>query len=320
MKKKISMLFGVLFILLSCMLLGGCSIEVSETEKQNKNKYVYYYLNSDETELLEAEYYPSEETDEFMVKDLMQRMGNKAKEGEEITLLPKEVSINSYDLLNGLLVIDFNGQYSKMSRAREVLVRAGIVKNFIQIPGIQLIRFTVNGNPLLDSRNEEVGDMSLSTFLEFSENSNDYRYDTFTLYFTDKTGQHLVTEQRTVYYKRNLPKVRVVLEQLAKGPMVKGNYPTIPANSQTLGVTIADRVCYVDMNHSFQDYALDIPENIMVYSIVNSLLAVCDADKVQISIEGNTSGKLKEELPLYSFYEKNESLVLVNSELLETES
>ena len=157
--------------------------------------------------------------------------------------------------------------------------------------------------------------MTLNSFVEFTgEEAESYRYDTFTLYFTDKTGEHLVTEQRTVYYKRSLSKARVVLEQLAKGPMVKDNYPTIPGNSQPINVTIADRVCYVDMNHSFQDYALDVSEEITMYSVVNSLLAACDADKVQISVEGVSSGNLKEELPLYSFYEKNENLVLVNSE------
>ena len=54
-----------------------------------------------------------------------------------------------------------------------------------------------------------------------------YRYDTFTLYFTDKSGQKLVKEKRNIYYRRTLPKESVVLEQLAKGPMEEGHYPVI---------------------------------------------------------------------------------------------
>ena len=72
-----------------------------------------------------------------MVKDLMQRLGKKAREGEDINLLPEEVSINSYNLQDNLLVIDFNGQYSKMSRAREILVRAGVVKTFCRCRGLR---------------------------------------------------------------------------------------------------------------------------------------------------------------------------------------
>lgn len=300
-----------LALLTACSLLSGCSIEVEEAQNDEKSGYCFYYLNAEETELKKETYQPAEETAAFMVKDLMQRLGKKAKEGEDINLLPEEVSINSYNLQDNLLVIDFNGPYKKMSRAREILVRAGVVKTFLQVPGIEVIRFTVGGEDLLDSKNEKVGDMSADTFVEYSGRDMDaYRYDTFTLYFTDKTGTKLVEEKRNVYYKRTLSKERVVLEQLAKGPMVKGNYPTIPGNTFALSITTADQICYVNMDRSFQEYALDISKEVLVYSVVNSLLAACEAEKVQISIEGTTEGEFGENLPIYNFYEKNEDLVI----------
>ena len=43
-------------------------------------------------------------------------------------------------------------------------------------------------------------------------------------------------ETRNVYYRRSLPKERVVLEQLAKGPMEEGHYATIPDSSLVLSV------------------------------------------------------------------------------------
>ena len=46
-------------------------------------------------------------------------------------------------------------------------------------------------------------------------------------------------------YKRSIPKERIVLEQLMKGPLEKGHYPTIPENTEVLNVTIADSLCYV---------------------------------------------------------------------------
>lgn len=309
MKKSLCILLAVL---LACISLSGCTIEVVEENQQEENtsSYKIYSLNGDETELLEDEYKPKEENEEFMIRDLMQRLGKKAAEGEEINLLPKEVTINSYTAQDKVLIIDFNGQYSKMSRAREILVRAGIVKMFVQIPGIQSVRFTVNGQDLMDSKNEKIGEMNADTFVEHSGKDMDsYRYDTFTLYFTDKTGTKLVVEKRNVYYKRNLSKERVVLEQLAKGPMVKGHYPTIPGTAQALDVVISDRICYVNMDQSFLDYALDVSEEIPIYSVVNSVLAVCEADKVQISVDGKSTGTFGKDMPLYNFYEKNEQLV-----------
>lgn len=309
MKKYLCMMLALLAV---CVSLGGCTIETEDAgNAKTESGYYFYYVNSDETELCKEVYTPAEEDASYMVKDLMQRLGKKAKEGEEINLLPDEVSINSYDLQKNSLVIDFNAKYNDMSRAREILVRAGTVKTFLQIPEIETIRFTVNGEDLLDSRNQAMGDMTEDTFVEYSGKDMDaYRYDTFTLYFTDKSGQNLVAEKRNVYYKRSLTKERVVLEQLAKGPMVKGNYPTIPGNTMALSVTTADDVCYVNLDRNFQVYALDIAEAVPVYSIVNSLVDACDAEKVQISVESDTDGNFRDSMPLYRFYEKNEEMVL----------
>ena len=174
----------------------------------------------------------------------------------------------------------------------------------------------VIGREILDSRGNPVGDMTEDTFAEFTGNEPDaYCSNTFTLYFTDKSGQKLVKEQRTVRYKRSIPKERIVLEQLMKGPLEKGHYPTIPENTEVLNVTIADRICYVAFDGVFSSYALDVSEKIPVYSVVNSLLDALDADKVQITVGGkdrlDTFGKKME---LYHFYERNDKLVVKEKE------
>ena len=204
----------------------------------------------------------------------------------KVALLPENVSVSSYDLQDNLLIIDFSKEYSEMSKVREVLTRDGIVQTFLQIPDIAKIRFTVAGQPLKDSRNQEIGDMTDSTFVEVSKkNEDNYRYDTFTLYFADKSGKRLLKETRNVYYRRTLPKERVVLEQLAKGPLEDGHYATIPENTMAINVITADRICYLDLNSEFQDAALDVAENISVYSVVNSIVDSCEADKVQIPLK-----------------------------------
>lgn len=297
-------------VLLSGICLSGCTIEVEEDLKNEEPVYYYYSLRQDETGLLADEYEPSEETYEVMVKELLQILGSKRSSSEGSNLLPEEVSINSFELQGNVLVLDFNAKYSKMSRSREALVRLGVVKTFLQIPEISAVRFTIEGKDLCNSKNEVIGEMTEDTFVEMSkENFDDYRYETFTLYFTDKDGKNLVEERRSVYYKQTLPKERVVLEQLAKGPMVKGNYPTISENTNILDITISDRVCYVDLSRGFMENEPEVSDEIAIYSVVNSLMAANDADKVQISVEGNSQAVFGEDFSLYSFYEMNESLV-----------
>ena len=91
--------------------------------------------------------------------------------------------------------------------------------------------------------------------------------------------------------------------------MEEGHYAVIPESSVALSAIIADRICYIDMNRAFQEEAPDIAENVQLYAVVNSLLDSCEADKVQISIEGSMEGNLKTSMPLYTFYQKNEELV-----------
>ena len=307
MKKKICMIITVLML---CLLAGGCSVEV-QNDPNTQSVYYLYDISADETQLEKVDYNPEETTAEYMLKDMMQQMNQKEDDVERISLLPDDVQMN-YSVEGEVLVVNFNSQYTQMSKAREILVRAGVVKTFLQVPGISAVRFTVENQDLTDSKGESVGEMTADTFAEFSGNEPDaYCSTTFTLYFTDKDGQNLVKEQRTVRYRRSIPKERIVLEQLMKGPMEKGHYPTIPENTEVLDVTIADRICYVAFDRVFSSYALDVSEKIPVYSVVNTLLDALEADKVQITV--GASDKLDifgQKMSLYRFYEKNDKLVV----------
>ena len=302
----------VIAVILACSLLSGCSIEV-QNEKTSSvgNQYYLYYLNKEETKVEKVSYQPEQESAEFMLQDLTSILNKQEANGEKQPLLPPGVQLVTYRLNEALLELEFNSEYSSISRTREILVRAGVARTFLQIPGVTGVKFFIGNQELTDSKGQAVGVIDGKTFVEMWGSDKDaYRYDTFTLYFTDKTGEHLVAEQRNVYYKRILPRERVILEQLAKGPMVKGHYPTIPQDTDILGVEVSDNVCYVDFSSAFSDSNVDIPVNTMIYSVVNSLLDTTSADKVQLSVEGKDEVTLSDGTSLYNLFEKNTDLIL----------
>ena len=309
MKKLFS---AVLALVLACSLLTGCTVETQEEKVDSgSNQYYLYYVNKDETKVVKERYQPEQESAEFMLQDFTGILNAQEGSGDNLALLPSGVQLVTYRLNESLLELEFNSDYSKMSRAREILVRAGVARTFLQIPGVTRIKIFIESEELKDSKGQAVGVIDGNTFVEMWGSDKDaYRYDTFTLYFTDKTGEHLVAEQRNVYYKRILPRERAILEQLAKGPMVKGHYPTIPQETEILGVEVSDDVCYVDFSSAFSDSGIDIPVNTMIYSVVNSLLDTASADKVQISVEGDTEATLSDGTSLYSLFSKNTDLVL----------
>ena len=309
MKKLFS---AVLALVLACSLLTGCTVETQEEKVDSgSNQYYLYYVNKDETKVVKERYQPEQESAEFMLQDFTGILNAQEGSGDNLALLPSGVQLVTYRLNESLLELEFKSDYSEMSRAREILVLAGVARTFLQIPGVTGIKIFIESEELKDSKGQAVGVIDGNTFVEMWGSDKDaYRYDTFTLYFTDKTGEHLVAEQRNVYYKRILPRERVILEQLAKGPMVKGHYPTIPQETEILGVEVSDDVCYVDFSSAFSDSGIDIPVNTMIYSVVNSLLDTASADKVQISVEGDTEATLSDGTSLYSLFSKNTDLVL----------
>ncbi|MDO5136249.1 MAG: GerMN domain-containing protein [Eubacteriales bacterium] len=296
---------------LAGLFVSGCSIETQEAQSSGGSQYYEYYVNKSETKLSREEYFPEKETWEFMVQDLTERMNGQTAKKDRVPLLPAEVKILSATLSGTVLNVSFGTAYHGVSRAREILLRSGVVRTYTQIPGITGVKFFVGGGELMDSREQPVGEMNNSSFVELWGNNQDaYRSDTFTLYFADSTGERLVPESRTVYYKRNLPKAQVVLAQLIKGPSVKDHYPTLPEGAEVLQVMTADRVCYVDFNQAFQDLALDLPSSTVIYSVVNSLLSSVPADKVQISVGGKDEVSFgRDETSLYNFYGWNEELI-----------
>lgn len=309
MKKLLSTVTALLLVI---SLLSGCSVE-SQTEKAESvsNQYYLYYINKDETKVVKVQYYPEQESAEFMIQDFIGILNSQKANGENQALLPSGVQLVTYRLNESLLELEFNSDYSNISRTREILVRAGVARTFLQIPGVTGVKIFIGSQELTDSKGQAVGVIDSNTFVEMWGSDKDaYRYDTFTLYFTDKSGEHLVAEQRNVYYKRILPRERVILEQLAKGPMVKGHYPTIPQDIDILGVEVSDNICYVDFSSAFSDSGVDIPVNTMIYSVVNSLLDTSSADKVQISIEGNTEAAFSDGTSLYNLFNKNTDLIL----------
>ena len=99
------------------------------------------------------------------------------------------------------------------------------------------------------------------------------------------------------------------MEQLIAGPPFEGAYPTIPSETKLLNISIKDNICYVNLDEGFLGTGYNVIESIPVYSIVNSLIENTDAQKVQISINGETNRMFRESINFDTLFEKNEGLI-----------
>ena len=148
--------------------------------------------------------------------------------------------------------------------------------------------------------------MTSDSFVENpGEQINSSVVTNLTLYFSDIEGTGLVKETREVHYSTNISMEKLVLEQLIEGPKKTGSVATVPSGTKLISVSTVDGVCYVNLSDGFKNQNTVIAEDVLLYSIVNSLTELPGVAKVQLSINGDTKGSVRYVYDLSKMYERN---------------
>ena len=273
--------------------------------------YKIYYVNKEETKIFSSEYDSETKDTEALLGELLEQLGTAGERMEYIAPLDGDFELLGYTLDNGQLTLDFDEQYKKMDVIREVLVRAAIVRTLTQIPGIDYVAFTIHGEMLTNDTGVAVGTMAADTFIDNAGNEiNAYEKVNLRLYFANETGDGLVEEnRRNVVYSSNISLEKLVVEQLLKGPMAQGAFPTINPMTKILSVNIKDGVCYVNFNEEFLNQPYNVSTDVTIYSITNSLVELPNVNKVQISVSGETDILYRENVSLNNVFERNLDLI-----------
>ena len=304
--RKHAQCFFLAALLLTVLISAAAA--ASETEEEPVKKYSIFYMNSQGTQIGEDEFVPEIDTPNTVLQGLIDTY-NTGHRDSVVRYLPNNITISTWSMEDGTLNLNLSSEYLELSASQEVLVRAAFVRTFTQLSEVLFVMCLVDGEEIKDALGEPVGRMSSDTFVEVnSADRESYRYDSFTLYFADKDGRRLIPEKRRVYYRRSIPKARVALEQLANGPMEKGSYPTISSDVTLQSVTLSDGICYVDFDSIFTEQPVpEISPEMAVYSVVHTLIANTETDRVEIMVDGKSEAVFGE-LELYQFFSWNDEL------------
>mgnify|MGYP001776289424 FL=1 len=303
MKRKIMLFAGCVFI---SVMLASCG---KRTDVGKEDPFIYC-LNEDRTGLIKVLYEFPEGDAEETARTVLEELKEPAEEIEYTAPIPKEVKVQECQLRGTILDVDFNSAYLEMGSLEEKMVRAAVVQSLVLIDGVNAVSFTVDGEMLEDSSGFPVGLMNADDFVENTGSSpTAYQTDTLTLYFADKEGNRLVPQKVDVRYSSNVSRDKLIVEKLMQGPAGSGAYPTVNPDANLLSVTIKDGICYVNFDSTFLTGAYDVLPEVTVYSIVNSLVGGTEAQKVQITINGETDAKYMETVDLSQPLEAKEELV-----------
>lgn len=309
------------------VLLSGCArLEIPElfsltassgSQKQeltadtSKGEYLVYYSDKDSTGLEGRIYVPESQTFDGIVEELTEQF-QKAPDETVISALPGSVSINGYTMGVDNLTIDFNAAYLGLGNVQEVLLRAGIVKTLVQLPGVQNVSVTVDSQPLKEPDGSVIGAMNEDTFIDpMGEEINSVHQVDMTLFFGAPDGRLLQAERRSSTYSTNIITERIIAEQLIRGPEQEGLlpvcYPDVPINS----ITVEDGICWVDLGSRFNawDEAQMASPELSLYAFVNSILTGSEAGGVVFRIDGKSDVQFRDQLSLELVYTRNKDLI-----------
>ena len=302
MKKKFWTV-AVLVGLLCGLILTGCG----KGETTEGNVCQVYYISTGETKVeMHTQVLQATELEE-KVQELLEYLGTNPEKLEYKAPLSLGFQVKSIRLEDGRLTLDMDEGYDKLSVTTEVLVRAALVRTFTQLPDISYVMITKEGKPIYDNAGSMIGWMNGEMFIDNDGNEiNTYELAKVKLYFASQSGTKLIATYREKHYSTNTPLERFVVEELIAGPsgQVEGIYPSVNSSTKIINVLTKDGICYVNLDDNFLTVENNVPTEVSIYALVNSLVELNNVNKVQILINGEVPASFSA-----TTYERNLDIV-----------
>lgn len=292
--------FSCLLFLSIIISVTGCNTKKQENLVDEENYYKIYYVNNSEDKLVSEDYYAKEVDTDKLVHELIGELTNIP---DGITLkkpIPDEVKIKDIRRKDDVLTINFSETYKQLSGISEILRRACVVKTLCQIDGISKVEYNVENQPLMYSETNPVGAMSGDDFIDNTGGETTYYQNVqVSLYYTNADGRKLYQTRHNVEFDGTISIEELVIRQLLSGPLEDDKLaPVLPAGTKINKVNFKDGICYVDFSKEFLEGRDGVSNDVIVYSVVNSLTDIGSVTKVQLWIDGKTLSSYRETIPI----------------------
>lgn len=298
-----------LLICLTVVLAAGCG-----GSREQGTAIDISYINKNETKLVKETHYLESTDAKDMIVEVLTLLCSVPDNKELRATLTSGINIITYSYDGEQVIVSLGEKYKELSKTTEVLTRAALVRSLTNIPGVNYVMITINGEPLTDVSGNAIGIMTADMFVdnagtqvEAVESKVNLR-----LYFANESGDGLIAVNRELSHNAdvsNVPMEKLVVEQLISGPASDETYPTINPATKLVNITVKDGVCYLTFDSSLITAVNNVTTDVTIYSIVNSLVELSNINKVQISIDGNKDGKFRDKYEFSTIFERNLSLV-----------
>ncbi len=288
--KRVANIITAICIACACIcMFVSCGPEKQEADfmiyysNSSNDDVVYNNFNLPGKENMSAEDVAGILTDKLFAEDL--------EDGIHYSPLPKDVAFNSLKIKDGTAVLDFDSNFYRMTNVQELILKASVVLTLIQADGIQGIEFTVDGKPALDRNGNEIGALNEKQYIDILLSGEGMlRQETaLVIYFANETATALVPST----YKFTIDNKNQSLEEYIVNKLIEGPggemTPVLDPEVELISIMTSERTCYVNFSSYFLEQNQAVSDELMIYSIVNSLCRLPYVNNVQFLVEGDAN-------------------------------
>lgn len=306
MIKSIKKCISIILAMVLVLSMVGCS----ESTSKKTAELSIYYIDTSGTKLNTEEFKTKETVDNKIINNLLEKLSQNGSKKRNKRTIPKNVIINGFSLADGIITVDFNEAYNDIKNEQEIFVRAGLVLTLIQLSAVKGIQITVDGKPFEKIGDKALGVMDASSFVSsLRGDDNIFAKGDFILYFANEDGNSLKRYNLKEANYGSMSKEEFIVRTLIDGPKKRGYTETFSESVKVNSVMTSENICYVDFDSTFLNQQSEVSDEMVIYSLVNSLSELNEVHKVQITVNGSTDNMYHRMIDLSEPFMRNLDLV-----------
>ncbi len=316
LKQVKCIIIGIMALIVG-MLMTGCGTKeetVIQEQELSANQIYIYYVNQEKTDMVQAVYTLNEENNlEQNVDELIGHLKSVEATTQCQSPIPESFTYldNPIRNVNGRIEVGFNVIYDNISSESLLFFKGCIAKTLLQLDGVELVSLSMtdiaNQDPETATVNEIFDEDSFT--MSFGDTIGNKQKGTIVLYFANETGDALKEYRKSVEISNTSSIGRTVVESLIEGPKIEGYQATISEGTTVQNIAVKDGIYYVDLSEEFYNTDNPLKNDIIVYSVVNSLVELPGISKVQFLKNGEKVEFYRETLPFDGLFERNLDII-----------
>lgn len=282
-KKILFAFISVIVILIATFLFV---IEEQNPETKALNISLFFFNETEET-IVSEDRAITYENEEYLVDAVLKELKKGPVNSKHKPIFAKDVEVLSIEDNDNNIKIDLSHHLLFDGNSKNLLTTYAIVKSLCQLPDVNSVMVTCRGKEITATDGTAIGYLS-DKDIDLVTDTMTKDSKKITLYFSDKNGDCLVKENRTIKVTDTNPIEQYIVNELIKGTQLSEAKSLITQDTELISAQTTENVCFVNFKSGFveKNSGDAKKEKLIIYSIVNSLCEIDTVSSVQFLIDG----------------------------------